>query len=361
MCSVRDCSMNPGDPFQLSSYDYDLPEDLIAKFPTDKRDDSRMMVIGKDGVIKEHRHFFDLPGYLNAGDLLILNDTKVINARFHGFRETGGKVEIFFLKPIAEGQWEILTKCGSKLKEKEKIYFNHQPVLEITQFLESGVRICQLLLDENIYSFLEKNGEPPLPPYIVKGRPEDEKVKPFDQNRYQTVYAKEYGAVAAPTAGLHFTPELLEKLKAKGVNVATVMLHVGYGTFSPIKEEDIRNHQMHFEQFELTKEVAALINMTKASGKKVIAVGTTSGRTLETCAVEKNKVQPKKGETNIFIYPGFPFKILDGMITNFHLPKSSLIVFISALVGKDPLIAAYQKAIELEYRFYSYGDGMLII
>lgn len=347
--------------FQLSSYDYHLPENLIAKNPTEKRDESRMMVLNKDGKIKEHRHFFDLPEYLQAGDLLVLNNTKVLNARFYGNRETGGKVEIFFLKPLPNNQWEILTKCGSKLKANEKIFFNNTPVLEIKQFLESGVRICQWLLAESIFSFLEKNGEPPLPPYIIKARSDNEKIKPLDLSRYQTVYAKEYGAVAAPTAGLHFTPELLEKLKAKGVKVATVMLHVGYGTFSPIKEEDIRKHQMHFEQFELTKEVADLINATKASGKKVIAVGTTSGRTLETCAIDKNIVQAKKGETDIFIYPGFNFKIIDGMITNFHLPKSSLIVFISALVGKDQLLKAYQNAIESGYRFYSYGDGMLII
>lgn len=347
--------------FQLSSYDYHLPENLIAKTPTEKRDQSRMMVLNKEGKIKEHRHFFDLPDYLEKGDLLILNDTKVLNARFYGNRETGGKVEIFFLKPLPDNHWEILTKCGSKLKVNENIFFNNIPILKITQFLETGVRICQWLLEESIYSFLEKNGEPPLPPYIVKARPENEKIKPIDQSRYQTVYAKEYGAVAAPTAGLHFTPELIEKLKAKGVKIATVLLHVGYGTFSPIKEDDIRKHQMHFEEFELTKEVADLINATKASNKKVIAVGTTSGRTLETCAIQQNHVQAKKGETNIFIYPGFKFKIIDGMITNFHLPKSSLIVFISALVGKDQLLNAYQKAIESGYRFYSYGDGMLII
>jgi S-adenosylmethionine:tRNA ribosyltransferase-isomerase len=351
--------------FNLSSYQYDLPEELIAKFPSDKRDASRMMVLGKDGAIKSHRHFFDLTEYLNEGDLLVLNDTKVLNARFFGVRETGGKVEIFFLKPLAENQWEILTKCGSKLKLNEKIYFLGQPILEIIEYLESGVRICKWLLSENIYQFLEKNGEPPLPPYIVKSRGENEKNteinKEFDQSRYQTVYAKEYGAVAAPTAGLHFTQELLEKLKAKGVKIATILLHVGYGTFSPIKEDDIRKHQMHFEQYELTKDVADQINATKEAGKKVLAVGTTSGRTLETCASIPNKVSPGKGETNIFIYPGYQFKIIDGIITNFHLPKSTLIVFISALVGKDQLLAAYQKAIELNYRFYSYGDGMLIL
>lgn len=353
--------MSLDDLFQLSAYHYELPEKLIAKYPAEKRDFSRMMVMGKDGKINAHRNFFDLPEYLNPGDLLILNDTKVLNARFYGFRETGGKVEVFFVKPLQNNHWEILTKCGSKLKLNEKIYFNNHVILELKQFLENGVRICQWLDAENIYSFLEKNGEPPLPPYIVKGREKGDVSKNFDQSRYQTVYAKDYGAVAAPTAGLHFTTELLEKLKAKGVKIATILLHVGYGTFSPIKEDDIRKHQMHFEQYELTPEVADLINSTKAAGKKVIAVGTTSGRTLEACATKQNFIAPGKGETNIFIYPGFSFKIIDGMITNFHLPKSSLLVFISAFVGKDQLIAAYQKAIESDYRFYSYGDGMLII
>lgn len=353
--------MTIDDNFLLSSYQYDLPENLIAKFPSEKRDASRMMVLGKDGAIKFHQHFFDLPNYLNAGDLLVLNETKVLNARFYGQRATGGKVEIFFLKPIGENQWEVLTKCGSKLKPNEKILFNSQEVLEITDFLENGTRICKWLLKENIFLFLEKNGEPPLPPYIVKGRKQAESHKSFDQSRYQTVYAKEYGAVAAPTAGLHFTPQLIDALKAKGVKIATIILHVGYGTFSPVKEDDIRNHQMHFETYELSEEVAILINDTKAAGKKVIAVGTTSGRTLETCAVERNKVKAQKGETNIFIYPGYQFKIIDGIITNFHLPKSSLLLFISALVGKTQLLDAYQTAISAEYRFYSYGDGMIII
>jgi S-adenosylmethionine:tRNA ribosyltransferase-isomerase len=347
--------------FLLSSYQYELPEHLIAKFPADKRDNSRLMLLDKKGQIKEHRHFYDLPDYLNAGDVLVLNETKVLNARFYGSRESGGKVEIFFLKPTDNNQWEILTKCGSKLKHNEKIIFNNQAVLEIVQFKENGVRIAKWLLSENIYEFLEKNGEPPLPPYIVKGRDPSEKISSFDNERYQTIYAKEYGAVAAPTAGLHFTPDLLNKLQSKGVIIAKILLHVGYGTFSPVKEEDIRNHQMHFESYELSEEVAITINTAKATGKKVIAVGTTSGRTLETCAVTKNVVKAGKGETNIFIYPGFPIKILDGIITNFHLPKSSLLLFISAIVGKDQLLSAYQEAIAEEYRFYSYGDGMIII
>ena len=357
--------MDNNDDFRLSSYQFDLPENCIAKHPSENRDASRMMVLSRDGIVKAHRHFFDLPEYLNAGDLIVLNETKVLNARFYGFRETGGKVEIFFLKPLPEGQWEILTKCGSKLRLNEKIYFENQAILEITDYLTSGVRICNWLLNENIYEFLEKNGEPPLPPYIVKGRADNDKrclnQKALDQSRYQTVYAKEYGAVAAPTAGLHFTSVILQKLKAKGIKIATVILHVGYGTFSPIKEEDIRNHQMHFESYELTENMAQIINATKAAGHKVLAIGTTSARTLEACAEKHHFVKPSKGETNIFIYPGYQFKIIDGIVTNFHLPKSSLIVFISALVGKDNLLSAYQQAIQQNYRFYSYGDCMLRI
>jgi len=353
--------MSSSELFSLSSYHYDLPENLIAKFPADKRDNSRLMVLDKNANIKAHRHFFDLPDYFNAGDVIVLNETKVLNARLYGSRESGGKVEIFFLKPTVNDQWEILTKCGSKLKKNEKILVNKQVVLEILEFKDNGVREAKWLLSENIYEFLEKNGEPPLPPYIVKSRGENEKITSSDQARYQTIYAKEYGAVAAPTAGLHFTPELLNTLKNKGVIIAKILLHVGYGTFSPIKEDDIRNHVMHFESYELSEEVAHIINTAKCNNKKVIAVGTTSGRTLEACAVGPKIVKASKGETNIFIYPGYQFKILDGIVTNFHLPKSSLLLFISALVGKDPLLSAYQTAITQSYRFYSYGDGMIIL
>lgn len=353
--------MNKEELFSLSSYQYELPENLIAKFPSEKRDNSRLMVLDKSGNIKAHRHFYDLPDYFKSGDVIVLNETKVLNARFYASRDSGGKVEIFFLKPTENNHWEILTKCGSKLKQNEQILFNKQVVLEILEFKENGVRIAKWLLSENIYDFLEKYGEPPLPPYIVKGRETNEKIISTDQTRYQTVYAKKYGAVAAPTAGLHFTPELLNSLKNKGVIIAKILLHVGYGTFSPVKAEDIRQHEMHFETYELSEEVATIVNKAKLENKKVIAVGTTSGRTLETCAIAPNVVKSSKGETNIYIYPGYPFKILDGIITNFHLPKSSLLLFISAMVGKDQLLSAYQSAINEKYRFYSYGDGMIII
>lgn len=348
--------------FLLSSYDYELPDSLIAKYPLKKRDTSKMMVLGRTGLVQSHHQFKELPLFLKVGDVLVMNETKVFNARIFVQRATGAKVEIFFLKSITDKKWQALTNCGSKLKVGEKLLFNGQEMLQIEQINADGTRILEWLLEESVFVFLGKYGEPPLPPYIKKVRQkEDKPITQDDTTDYQTVYANQYGAVAAPTAGLHFTQDIIDTLQSQGVHIVKIILHVGYGTFEPVKANDIREHHMHFESYELNKIAATTINQAKSSGHRVIAVGTTSARTLESCADTLGFVNPKRGETDIFIYPGYTFKVIDGMITNFHLPKSSLILFIAAFTNRKNLLHAYQEAIEKEYRFYSYGDCMLIL
>lgn len=349
--------------FDLDSYDYELPEELIAKEPSRDRSNSRLLCLDAKKDLFQHQTFSELPKLLKAGDLLILNETKVMPSRLYGKRLTGAFVEIFFLKQLDAGLWEALTKCTSRLKEGEQLFFNEKPIVEIVKINESGSRILKWLLDVEPFLFFEQYGEPPLPPYILNARVKTKTggICDLDFERYQTVYAKTYGAVAAPTAGLHFTEAVFESLAAHGVLVEKILLHVGYGTFAPVKTKDIRQHAMHNEYFELSESTAQKIREVKKAGGRVIAVGTTSGRTLESCADSIEVVKAQKGETNIFIYPGYQFKVIDGMITNFHLPKSSLIMFISALVGYETLMKAYQYAIKEKYRFYSYGDAMLLL
>ncbi|PCJ56154.1 MAG: tRNA preQ1(34) S-adenosylmethionine ribosyltransferase-isomerase QueA [Planctomycetota bacterium] len=352
--------MNAADEFRLSNYDYDLPEELIAKSPSDKRDHSRLLIIDKKTNEFQNQHFYDLPNYLNKNDILVVNETKVFNARIYGTKKTGGKAEVFFIKKLNDDQWEVLTKCAGKIKVGDVIYFNEQEFVRIDEILDNGSRIVSLLISDEIFDFLQKNGEPPLPNYILKQRGEDCNNK-NDCDRYQTVYAKEYGAVAAPTAGLHFTDEIMNQIIDQGIEVVKMILHVGYGTFAPVKKDDIRDHQMHSEDFLLNDITVQKIKEAKSKGGRIIAVGTTSGRTLESCADTADFLKSNKGSTNIFIYPGYEFKVIDGMITNFHLPKSSLIMYIAALIGREKLLKAYKHAIDNNYRFYSYGDAMLII
>lgn len=351
------------DLYDLDNYDYQLPEELIAKEPAKDRSNSRLLQFKMHETSVSHHSFSALPSLLQPGDLLILNETKVMPSRLYGKRLTGASVEIFFLKRLASNEWEALTKCASKLKEGEQLLYENIPLVEIVRINESGSRVLKWLLDIDPFLFFEKNGEPPLPPYILNARTKTDSagVQDLDFERYQTVYAKTYGAVAAPTAGLHFTPAVFDALSNRGIMIEKILLHVGYGTFSPVKSKDIRDHHMHHEYFELSDQVAQKIRQVKKNGGRVIAVGTTSGRTLESCASDELIVEPRKGETNIFIYPGYKFKVIDGMITNFHLPRSSLIMYISALIGYENLMKAYQTAIKEKYRFYSYGDAMLLL
>jgi S-adenosylmethionine:tRNA ribosyltransferase-isomerase len=342
---------------QKSAYYYELPERLIAQTPIEKRDCSRLFVLHKDSGEFEHKRFFDIESYLNKGDCLVINDTRVIPARIFGKSEHhAGEVETVLLKrtntPGVE-EWECLTRPGKKTKIGEKIIYPHGLTGTVTDILDGGVRKIRFECDGIFLEVLEKIGTMPLPPYITE--------KLDDKERYQTVYAKNKGSAAAPTAGLHFTPELLQKLEDKGVVIARVLLHVGLGTFRPVKEEDLTHHKMHSEYIKITAEAADKINNAKRSGKKVISVGTTSTRVLESVSDENGMVHPFEGETDIFIYPGYKFKAVDALITNFHLPESTLIMLVSAFAGYDLTMAAYREAVREEYRFFSFGDAMLLI
>ncbi len=334
---------------------YDLPSQLIAQTPLEPRDSSRMLVLGKETGKISHKHFYDIIDELNEGDCLILNDSRVLPARIFGVKENStANVEFLMLRQIKNNTWETLCKPGKKAKVGTSFTFGDNimrgTVVDIT---EEGNRIVDFECDENIYTALDKIGQMPLPPYITE--------KLQDKERYQTVYSNELGSAAAPTAGLHFTKELLERIKAKGVNIGYVTLHVGLGTFRPVKVENILEHKMHSEHYEIPKETEILINETKAQGKRVIAVGTTSCRTLESVAKEHGKIVACDGFTDIFIYPGFEFKVLDGLITNFHLPESTLIMLVSAFCGYDNTMNAYKVAVEEKYRFFSFGDSMAIL
>ena len=339
---------------KTSDFYYDLPEELIAQTPVEPRDSSRMMVYNRKTKEVLHKHFYDVIDFLNEGDALIVNDSRVLPARIYGTKiPTGANVEFLLLKQVKDNVWETLVKPGKKARTGDSFTFGDGIMTgKVIDVLEDGNRIVEFKCDSNFYETLDKIGQMPLPPYI------HEKLK--DKERYQTVYSHELGSAAAPTAGLHFTDELLEKIKAKGIKIGYVTLHVGLGTFRPVKVDDVTTHKMHSEHYEVPEETAKLIEETKKNGKRVIAVGTTSCRTLESVAKEHGKVVPCEGWTDIFIYPGFEFKVLDGLITNFHLPESTLIMLVSAFAGYDEVMSIYKEAVKEKYRFFSFGDSMFI-
>ena len=340
---------------KTSDFYYDLPQELIAQDPLEDRSSSRLMHLSlKDGSI-EHRHFTDVLDYMEEGDCLVINDTKVIPARLYGHKEeTGALIEILLLKRRENDIWECLVKPGKKARPGAKITFGNGILKgKIIDVVDEGNRLIQFHYEGIFEEILDQLGEMPLPPYITH------KLK--DKNRYQTVYAKNEGSAAAPTAGLHFTKELLEKVKEKGVNIAHVTLHVGLGTFRPVKVDDVESHHMHSEFYIVEEDQAKLINDTKKAGKRVIAVGTTSCRTLESATGEDGILKAGSGWTEIFIYPGYHFKMIDALITNFHLPESTLVMLVSALAGKENIMHAYEVAVQEKYRFFSFGDAMLMI
>ncbi len=337
-----------------SDFSFDLPEELIAQTPLQRRDASRMLVLNRQTGEIEHRHFYELPQYLNPGDCLVLNDSRVLPARLLGNRLTGGSVEVVLLRDLGEGKWECLTRPGRKTRPGTELTFGEGALAAtVTEALDDGNKVLQFHYDGIFLEILDKLGKMPLPPYI--------KEELQDRERYQTVYSRELGSAAAPTAGLHFTPELLEQIREKGVSVCYVTLHVGLGTFRPVKEEDILDHVMHAEYCEIPAETARKINETHAAGGRVIAVGTTSCRTLESFTDEDGTVRADAGWTDIFIYPGYTFKCIDALVTNFHLPESTLIMLVSALAGRENILHAYKVAVRERYRFFSFGDSMLII
>ena len=338
---------------KTEDFDYDLPKELIAQTPLKNRNASRMMVLDKKTGEYDDKHFTDLIDYLNPGDTLVLNDTKVIPARLIGHKpETGAVIEVLMLKDLGDDEWECLTKPAKRIKEGTVVKFSDELSCKCTFAGEDGIRHYKFIYDGIFLEILDRLGEMPLPPYITE--------KLDDKNRYQTVYAKNPGSAAAPTAGLHFTKEYIEKVKEKGVNVAYVTLHVGLGTFRPVVVEDVTKHDMHSEYYILSSEVADLLNKTRDAGKRIVAVGTTSTRVLETVADNNGHFKMQSGNTKIFIYPGYKFHGIDALLTNFHLPKSTLIMLISALAGKENVLKAYKHAVEEKYRFFSFGDCMLI-
>ena len=338
---------------RTEDFDYYLPQELIAQTPLEKRDTSRMMVLDKTSGNYEDKQFTDLIDYLNEGDTIVLNDTKVLPARLIGNKsDTNAVIELLLLKELDNNNWECLTRPAKRVKKGTIVNFSDKLKALCIEEGNDGLRVFKLIYSGILLEILDELGEMPLPPYI--------KEKLSDKNRYQTVYARQVGSAAAPTAGLHFTKEYIEKIKAKGVNVAFVTLHVGLGTFRPVVESDISKHEMHEEYYELSEEVANLLNETRKNGKKIIAVGTTSTRTLESVANDEGFFEAKKGLTKIFIYPGYKFKAIDALLTNFHLPKSTLIMLISALAGKENVLKAYKHAVEERYRFFSFGDCMFI-
>lgn len=340
---------------KLSDFNYNLPEELIAQDPLEKRDNSRLMVLHRETGELEHKHFYDVIDYLNPGDCLVVNNTKVIPARLMGVKEeTGASIEVLLLKRREEKVWETLVKPGKKARVGARISFGDGLLVgEVIDIVEEGNRLIRFEYDGIFEEILDQLGQMPLPPYITH--------QLQDKNRYQTVYAKYDGSAAAPTAGLHFTEELLQKIQDKGIRIAKVTLHVGLGTFRPVKEENVLDHHMHSEFYIVDEEAANIINETKANGGRVISVGTTSTRTLETVAEPDGHIPVKSGWTDIFIYPGYQFKAVDCLITNFHLPESTLIMLVSALADRETILHAYEIAVEEKYRFFSFGDAMLIL
>ena len=340
---------------KTSDFFYELPEELIAQDPLEDRTASRLLVLDRKTDKLEHRIFSDVIDYLSPGDCLVINNTRVIPARLIGEKEgTGGKVEILLLKRRENDIWESLVKPGKKLRPGARVTFGDGRLkAEILEIAEEGNRLVKFYYEGIFEEILDSLGEMPLPPYITH--------KLEDKEMYQTVYAKFDGSAAAPTAGLHFTNELLEKIRQKGIRIASITLHVGLGTFRPVKVEDVNNHHMHTEWYEVNKEAADIINETKKNGGRVICVGTTSCRTIESVADENGLMSAKTGETDIFIYPGYKFKVMDGLITNFHLPESTLVMLVSAFAGKERVLSAYETAVKERYRFFSFGDAMILI
>ncbi len=332
---------------------YELPEELIAQTPLQQRDSSRLMVLDRKTGAIEHKHFYDIVDYLRPGDCLVLNDSRVLPARLLGHRPTGGAVEVLLLRDLGDKRWECLCKPGRKMREGDQVIFGDGGLTATVRTVcEDGNRIVEFHYDGIFLEVLERLGKMPLPPYI--------KAELEDQERYQTVYSREVGSAAAPTAGLHFTRELLDKVRQKGVQTAFVTLHVGLGTFRPVKAEDVLDHHMHSELCMIGEETAAILNRTKASGGRVICVGTTSCRTLESLVNADGTFEAKSKWTDIFIYPGYEFKAMDGLITNFHLPESTLVMLVSAFAGRESVLNAYKIAVAERYRFFSFGDAMFI-
>ncbi len=338
---------------KTSDFYYELPERLIAQTPLERRDASRLMVLDRQTGAITHRHFYDIVDYLRPGDCLVMNDSRVLPARLLGRRPTGGAAEILLLRELGDLRWECLCRPGRKLQAGSQVLFGDgELTATVQEVLDDGNRVVQFHCDGIFLEVLERLGQMPLPPYI--------KEELADQERYQTVYSRVSGSAAAPTAGLHFTPELLERIRAMGVQTAFVTLHVGLGTFRPVKVEDISEHHMHAELCMLSQETADLLNQTRRSGGRIICVGTTSCRTLESLVQEDGSFQAKTAWTDIFLYPGCTFRAMDGLITNFHLPESTLIMLVSAFAGREHVLNAYQVAVEKEYRFFSFGDAMFI-
>ena len=336
-----------------SDFYFDLPEELIAQTPLEKRDSSRLMHLDRNSGEISHHHFYELPDYLNPGDCLVLNDSRVLPARLYGCRSTGGSVEVVLLRDLGEGRWECLTRPGRKTQPGTELSFGDgELTATVAEAAPGGNKILQFHYDGIFLEILERLGQMPLPPYI--------KAELKDRERYQTVYSRELGSAAAPTAGLHFTKELLNEISAKGVKICYVTLHVGLGTFRPVKEDEITEHEMHSEFCIMPEETARIINETKKNGGRVICVGTTSCRTVESFADDDGSMKAKSGWTNIFIYPGYRFKCMDALITNFHLPESTLIMLVSAFAGREHVLEAYKTAVEAKYRFFSFGDAMFI-
>ena len=339
---------------KTADFDYELPQELIAQDPLEQRDSSRLLILDKKTGERTHRIFHDIIDYLHEGDCLVINNTKVIPARLIGEREgTGGKVEVLLLKRKTDNVWETLVKPGKKARPGMRLSFGGGLLhAEVQEVVDEGNRLIRFEYEGIFEEILDQLGQMPLPPYITH------QLK--DKNRYQTVYAKYEGSAAAPTAGLHFTEELLQQIQEKGVKIARVTLHVGLGTFRPVKVDDVTQHHMHTEFYHVSQEAADIINETKKQGGRVICVGTTSCRTIESAADGQGVVQATEGDTDIFIYPGYQFKVLDCLITNFHLPESTLLMLVSALAGKENIMAAYKEAVEMKYRFFSFGDSMFI-
>ena len=347
---------------ELSEFSYELPEELIAQTPYLKRDEARLLVIDRESGEYEDKIFKDILEYIDEGDCLVLNETKVLPARIYGKKQTGAFIEMLLLKEVEKDIWEVMVRPGNKVKLGASVYFGNlestnfydKPLLkaEVLEILEDGLRKVKFTYTGIFNQILDKIGVMPLPPYITE--------KLEEQEAYQTVYAKNLGSSAAPTAGLHFTTELLKKLKEKKVNIVKITLHVGIGTFRPVKVKNILEHKMHTEEYVVSEEAAKIINETKRNGKKVIAVGTTSCRTLETVTDENGVVYPQSGSTNIFIYPGYKFKCIDALITNFHLPESTLLMLVSAFSSKENILRAYNYAVNKKYKFFSFGDAMLL-
>jgi S-adenosylmethionine:tRNA ribosyltransferase-isomerase len=342
---------------KVSDFDYHLPKELIAKYPVEPRDAARMLVLHRETGQIEHRTFRELVRYLKEGDLLVLNDTKVIPARLFGRLPTGGKVELLLVRQVEPNLWEVMAKPARKLKEGKSVLFDDELRAVVRGYAGKGRRIVefQLSSEKSFMEKLQEVGKVPLPPYIEREE------GPRDRELYQTVFASKEGAVAAPTAGLHFTAELLNKLKEKGIIIKTLTLHVGPGTFKPVKVEEVEEHEMDYETYFVPPDTAEEVNRAKEEGRRVVAVGTTVVRTLESAADESGKVRSGEGTTNLFIYPGYKFKVVDALITNFHLPRSTLIMLVSAFAGRERVLNAYEEAVKKGYRFYSYGDAMLIL